>query len=390
MGQPDRSPPLDRHRLDRILQPWALQPDGPDVSVVDARGVTLAGRTATTDPADERSRISAEVTVDGVVLARIVATGRTIGEPGVEAGIASLAIAVGELMEEARLRAAADRALEDGWAEATAAAHGIDAAELAKGRRQQRSILSLLPPDVAGYDLASHYAAARQIGGDFFELFMLGGRAKRLGIAVADVTGKGLDAALLMAFTRPVLHSALNAAKRPADALRRTNRVLVGEHRGTLFITAISAVLTPGTGRIRIANAGHEPPWLIPADGGAIRPVGDAGVLLGAFDEVEPPEVTVVLAPGDRLLFYTDGATDAVDPAGERFGEARLLATITSARDGSARDLVDAARDAVTSFQGSAEPADDLTLVAIGRQWKAARRPGGHEPPGAVARGRGA
>jgi sigma-B regulation protein RsbU (phosphoserine phosphatase) len=288
-----------------------------------------------------------------------------------------LAVAIGELVAETRARRAVGRALDEHRSADAAEALGTDVVELAKGRRQQRSILSLVPPDIAGYDLASHYAAAREIGGDLFELFQLARRGHPLAIVIADVTGKGLDAALLMAFSRPVMHSALNAANGPADALVRTNRVLVQERRGTLFITAVHAILRPRTGAIRIANAGHESPLLIPADGRPIEPVGDAGVLLGAFGTIEPPEVEITLQPGDRLLFYTDGATDAVGPGGERFGDARLLATLEAARAGSAHDLVAAVREAIDRFTGPAEPADDLTLVAVGRHRPRPRARGG-------------
>ena len=256
-----------------------------------------------------------------------------------------------------------------------AATLGTDAEALAKGRRQQRSILSLVAPDVPGYDLASHYAAAREIGGDFFELFRLPKRGRPLGIVIADVTGKGLDAAILMAFSRPVMHSALNAARGPADALMRTNRVLVEERRGTLFITALCARLQPGSGQVHVASAGHEPPWHIPADGGPVREVGTSGVLLGAFESIDPPETELTLERGDLLLFYTDGVTDVRDPSGERFGEGRLAATVERARHGSAHDLVAEIRDAVTRFQGPVEAADDVTIVAVGRQRGRRSRP---------------
>jgi sigma-B regulation protein RsbU (phosphoserine phosphatase) len=119
---------------------------------------------------------------------------------------------------------------------------------------------------------------------------------------------------------------------------------------------------------MRIASAGHELPILIPGDGGPIVAVGDAGVLMGAFERIDPPETEVTLAPGDTLLFYTDGVTDAVAPSGERFGEARLQAAIAAARTGSAHELVASIRDEVSGFVQTAEPADDLTLVAVGRQ----------------------
>jgi serine phosphatase RsbU (regulator of sigma subunit) len=368
--------PLDPHRLGRIIAPWAADPARPALSIVDPAGATIAGHAVGEGGGGHQQRIEADVVVDGDLVARVIATGTGPGDHAHRPAVESLAAALGELVAETRRREAAEQALASHRAEHSATALGIDAAELAKGRRQQRSILSLTPPEVPGYDLASHYAAAREIGGDFFELFRLPKRGRPLAVVIADVTGKGLDAALLMAFARPVMHSALNAARGPADAIERTNRVLVEERRGTLFITLLCAVLQPGTGRVRLASAGHEPPLLVPGDGGPIRAVGDAGVLIGAFASVSPPETEITLAPGDALLFYTDGVTDAVAPSGERFGDARLLAAVGEARSGSAQDLVATIRDHVQAFQESAEPADDLTLVAVARH----RRGRGRHP----------
>jgi phosphoserine phosphatase RsbU/P len=365
----DEPPPLDRQRLERILAPWTADPAGPAVSIVDPAGAMLAGRTADAPDAGVDGRIRADIVVSDRVVASVVATGGAAAgrERGLRPAIDALAVAIGELVAETQARTAAVGALREHRSEDTATALGTDAAELAKGRRQQRSILSLVPPVVPGYDLASHYAAAREIGGDFFELFRLSRRGRPLAIVIADVTGKGLDAALLMAFSRPVVHSALMGSRGPADALARTNRVLVEERRGTLFITALCAVLQPGTGRVRFASAGHEPPLLVPGDGGPVTPVGEAGVLLGAFTSIDPPEAELVMAPGDLLLLYTDGVTDAISPSRERFGDERLLAAIAEVRGGSAHEVVASIRDRVLAFQGTAEPADDLTLVAIGR-----------------------
>ncbi len=369
------APPLNGPQLERILAPWAADPHGPAVWIVDAADVTIAGRAVEAGGQGSDGNVHADVVVDGELVARILASGRAAAEQGLQRAIDALAAAVGELAAEIRARIAAERALRAHRSEDAAIALGTDAAELAKGRRQQRSIVSLVPPDVPGYELASHYAAAREIGGDFFELFRLPRRGRPLGIVIADVTGKGLDAALLMAFSRPVMHSALNAARGPADAIERTNRVLVEEHRGTLFITALCAVLQPGTGHVRIASAGHEPPVLVPGDGGPTKSVGDVGVLMGAFESLGLSETEIDLAPGDLLLFYTDGVTDAVAPSGERFGDERLMTTIAAARSGSAQEVVATIRDRVQAFQGTAEPADDLTLVAV------RRRPGGTSAP---------
>src|SRR5262245_45489118 len=139
--------------------------------------------------------------------------------------------------------------------------------ELAHGRRLQRSFVSLTPPDVPGYDISAHYEAAREVGGDFFDLFRLRKRGRPLSVTIADVTGKGIAAALLMAFVRPLLHAAIDHTTGPAQALERTNRILVEERRSSLFITALVGRLDLPTGRLTLANAGHEPPLIVRADG---------------------------------------------------------------------------------------------------------------------------
>ncbi len=364
---------LDRSRLDRLLAPWDGR-GGLTLAVEDATGIIVAGRTPAGGPRPPDGRIEADIVIAGDRVGCVVASGPGATRAWAQRAVASLAVAIEELVIETRLRTVIERALHDERAQATADSLGIDAAELAKGRRQQRSILSLVAPDVPGYELASHYAAARDIGGDFFELFRLHKRGNPLAIVIADVTGKGLDAALLMAFARPVMHAALNGARGPAEALERTNRVLVGERRGTLFITAVCAILEPRSGRLRVANAGHEPPLLIPGDGAPVRPVGDSGVLLGAFASITPPEVELILEPGDTLYAYTDGVTDAIDPSRRRFGDDRLAATNDGARGRPATELIATIRDAVEAFAAGTEPADDVTMLAVGRRPRRTRR----------------
>lgn len=368
------APFVDRVRLERILEPWTADADGPAVAILDADGSVVAGRTATSRDRTPSWSIRADVLIDGARVGEVVASDGSRPGSGLAAVVRALAAAIGELAVEARARGAAERALEEVRSAAAATALGTDVGQLAKGRRQQRSIVSLVAPDLPGYDLASQYDAAGDIGGDFFELFRLRRRGHPLGLVIADVTGKGLDAALLMAFSRPVMHSALQAARGPADALERTNRVLVDERRGTLFITAICAVLEPRSGRIRLADAGHEPPFLVPADGSLIREIGEPAVLIGAFAKLDVTDVELVLEPGDVLLFYTDGVTDAVDPTGHRFGDERLLATLAARRGDTAHGLVAALTDAVRTFRAEAPPADDVTIVAIGRHPQPTRR----------------
>jgi len=347
----DRSPssPLDPDRLDRVLAPFAADGAGLSVSVEDLDGATIAGpplsRTTARD-ARADGRVTRDIRSHGATVALLVASGPASRDPAVAAALDALAIGLGELAD---------------------ASTRIPPSELALGRLHQRSIVSLRAPDVPGYDLASHYEAAREIGGDFFELFRLRRRRRTIGVVIADVTGKGIAAGLMMAFARPVIHAALDAAPGPAVALERTNRILVEELHTRLFITALVGSLDAGTGRLRVANAGHEPPLLVPGNGRPIVNVTCGGLLLGAFTSLGLAEIEVELEPGDLLLLYTDGVTDAADETGERFGEPRLYATLDATRGRSAHEVVAGIRDAVAAFRGAVEPTDDVTIVAVGR-----------------------
>jgi Stage II sporulation protein E (SpoIIE) len=356
----DPSRTIDPERVTRILRPLARDPGRLVVTVEDATGHAIGMRPP--DALASEPRLMRDLMLDGAFLGRLVAVGRAATEPSVADAIEAVAVAIEQLADAERR---GPRAPTVG---ARAAARSGLAAELAVSRAQQRSIVSLLAPDVAGYDLASHYEPAREVGGDFFELFRLRKRGRPLGVVIADVTGKGIAAALLMAFARPVIHAALDAAPDAAEALQRTNRILVDELHTALFITALAGRLELSTGQLRMANAGHEPPLLVPGDGRPISPIEGSGPLLGAFAPLSLTETATQLDPGDRLVLYTDGVTDSLGPTHERFGKQRLIQTLEANRGGTAHDLVAAIRDAVAAFRQSVEPADDVTIVAVGRQ----------------------
>jgi sigma-B regulation protein RsbU (phosphoserine phosphatase) len=352
---------LDPRRLERILAPLVSDPSRLMVRFEDLHS---GGQPSTPPGSDEAVR---DVRVEGRLAGRLIAAGPDVDLPSVAAALDALALGFGEVIAERRARVAVERTLETTLQRPSSKHLEAIEAELELGRQQQRRIVEVATPEVPGYELASHYEPAREIGGDFYELFRLRGHGRSLGVVIADVTGKGVAAGLLMAFSRPVIHGALDLAPGPADALERTNRILVEERRSSLFITALAATLELRTGEFQLANAGHECPILVPADGSPIRPLGTAGVLLGAFRTLGLEDVTDRLLPGDVLLLYTDGVTDAVGPGGDRFGDDRLTTTIERARGGSAHDLVAAIRDAVDDFGATVEPVDDVTVVAVRR-----------------------
>ena len=251
--------------------------------------------------------------------------------------------------------------------------------ELAIARRIQLSLMPSVAPIRPGWEFATGYRAARSIGGDFYDLYGLGPEPDApdapVGLAIADVTGKGVTAALLMAFSRAVLRSAAYNADGPLDALRRTNGVLATDIQAGLFLTALVGRLDPASGRLRYASAGHEPPVLVRAGSSSAEPAG--GSMVGLFPTMdadpEAAEHTIDLEAGDVLVWYTDGVTDARDAAGDRFGEMRLHATLERWTRGTpptrlaAEGVVAAIFDAVDAFVAGEPQADDVTILVIRR-----------------------
>jgi sigma-B regulation protein RsbU (phosphoserine phosphatase) len=239
--------------------------------------------------------------------------------------------------------------------------------ELDFARRIQLNLMPAAPLQPAGWEIATAYRAARVVGGDFYDAFELPGRSGRIGLIIADVTGKGLTAALMMAFTRAVHRAAAYNGTSPADWLERTNRVLVRDARTGLFVTAIAAEVDPSRGVLTYASAGHEPALLARRSAQSVDELAAGGMLLGLAEGAPTADREVAFEPGDLAVLYTDGVTDAVDADGARFGVGRLVEAVRAAGGRVAAEAVAEILAAVDRFVGSAEPADDLTLVAVRR-----------------------
>jgi sigma-B regulation protein RsbU (phosphoserine phosphatase) len=243
--------------------------------------------------------------------------------------------------------------------------------ELEVAQRIQRTLVLLAGVEAEGWEIASDYRPARSIGGDFFDVFPLldPDRPRHLGIVIADVSGKGIAAAVMMAFVRAVMRSALDRTGDPVEALELTNRILVDERRTGLFVTILAGVLNLDTGGFAFANAGHEPPLLAATDGSEPLWIEGSGPLVGMFGRLDLTLQHATLQPGERIVLYTDGITDAASPDGSRFGDQRLVRTIadSSASAGTAEDTAQSVIQAVLAFQGAAQPADDLALLVFRR-----------------------
>lgn len=230
--------------------------------------------------------------------------------------------------------------------------------ELEVARRIQHG---LVPPTTHcahdGYDVYAFERTARAVGGDFYDVTVLDDG--KLLLVIADVSGKGVSAALFMAMFRTLVHDRLQTNLDPARSLNEANVILVSNNPENMFATLIAAIFDPITGVLTFANAGHTPPLMV---GGAYL-APDPGIALGLFEDAGIVNEALVLKPGEGVLFYTDGATEAVSPQSKFFGEDRLMQAVQEERD--AQSVVQAAVDAVDAFAGGREQFDDLTLLAL-------------------------
>jgi sigma-B regulation protein RsbU (phosphoserine phosphatase) len=170
-----------------------------------------------------------------------------------------------------------------------------------------------------------------------------------------------------MAFSRTLIRTMAMSGRGPAAVLMRANHLIITDSRTDVYLTAVYAVLELATGRLVYANAGHCRPMLYRAADATVSELNAPGVLLGAFDTIHLTEARVDLKPGDVVLFYTDGITDALGEDGEMFGDERLAGVLMDAAGGSAEEVLDSVLGAVGAFGGTAEQTDDITCVVVKR-----------------------
>lgn len=227
--------------------------------------------------------------------------------------------------------------------------------------------LAMLPtsfPNRAGLDLHALAVPAKEVGGDFYDVVEKDDG--RLGFAIGDVSGKGLGAALFMAITRTVLRATAIRSLPVEACVRQTNRLMEAEAGDTsMFVTAVYGEIDERTGEVSYCNAGHNPPLLLRADGSAEFLQAPPGLSLCLVEDVEYRAARVVLAPGDVLLLYTDGITEAFDAARHEYSDERLVAVVASAPDRSPRGLLHHVLEDVRGFAGGAPQSDDITMLAL-------------------------
>ncbi len=236
-------------------------------------------------------------------------------------------------------------------------------AELELAKTIQTSSLPNEPPENPVFRLSASMTPAREVGGDFYDHFRLD--ETRIAFLVADVSGKGITAALYMMTAKGLLKNRILADRDPAAALAAANAELCRNNPANMFLTAWVGVLDVHTGRVEYANAGHNPPLVRRADGSVEWLRGKSGPMLAVFGNATYRPRTLMLAPGDTLFLYTDGVTEAMDAKGELFGEERLEETLHAAPDGEPASISRVVRAAVAAFAAGAPAADDLTVLAV-------------------------
>lgn len=246
--------------------------------------------------------------------------------------------------------------------------------ELETGMRLQRSLLPSRLPEFPGWEFAAYYQPAQSLGGDFYDFFNLPGSAQRLGMVIADVADKGLPAALFMALCHSIFRTTSISERSPAESLQRANLLIRRDMGGELdevdsagyFVSAVYAALDIATGELVYVNAGHNRPLCLRSDG-KVEELPGAGIVLGLFSDITLDQNHLFLAPGDSLVFYTDGITEAINDQGVFFDTGRLVRLLEDSAGQSPQEIADRVVNGVFDWLGAQPQSDDLTLFVLRR-----------------------
>ena len=235
--------------------------------------------------------------------------------------------------------------------------------ELGVAARMQESILPTSFPEDPRYEIHAWMTPAKEVGGDFYDFFKL--EDGRIGIVMADVSGKGVPAALFMMVSRTLMKGTAIGENDPARCLSEVNQLLVESNEESMFVTVFYASFDPATGVLEFANAGHNLPFVV-KDNGEVRAIDcDAGLVLAIMPGFEFPGGSVKLDPGDAVFFYTDGITEAMDEEGVEFGEDELTAVLAEVAGAHAGTFNRKAVQAVQEHAGEAAQSDDITCLTL-------------------------
>jgi sigma-B regulation protein RsbU (phosphoserine phosphatase) len=218
-------------------------------------------------------------------------------------------------------------------------------------------------PDRKEFDIYAKMIPAKEVGGDLYDFFLID--KYRLGVVIGDVSGKGIASALLMAVCKTLLKATALKGLPADNILSEVNNILVDDSPPNMFVTVFYGVLDTRSGAFEYSNGGHNSPYLISTDG-KVQPLADiGGMLLGAIKDMEYASNVIMLKPGECLLFYTDGVTEAFNKENEEFQESRLAEILNNKNNLNVTELVQLVFDNVQSFANGVEQSDDITCLAL-------------------------
>ncbi len=218
-------------------------------------------------------------------------------------------------------------------------------------------------PESKTFDIYASMNAAAYVGGDFYDFFRID--KDRLGFAIADVSGKGIPAAIFMAISRTVIRAIALTENSAAQCMKRSNIILCRESVNDMFVTVFYGILNINTGVITYSNAGHNPPILIKPDGEASFIPTTNDMILGAMEDAVYHEKELILQQGDNLFLYTDGVTEAMNSKHELYGDKRLLENCKTLAGSSPQEMIKKITETVGEFTIGAVQSDDITLLSI-------------------------
>jgi sigma-B regulation protein RsbU (phosphoserine phosphatase) len=241
--------------------------------------------------------------------------------------------------------------------------------ELQMAHEIQAGFLPHETPQIPGWEFAARWQPAREVAGDYYDFIPL--EDGRLGLVIADVSDKGMHAALFMVLTRSIVRASVARASSPADGIAHANRLICDDSTSGMFVTLFYALLDSATGEITYVNAGHNPPLLCRkgdhAGRGQLVKLARTGMALGVTPDSPFEQRTLQLGSGDLVLFYTDGVTDATGTQEQAFGEERLQRVVLENRGAPAAEMVTALDRALCEFVGASSPFDDMAIMAVKR-----------------------
>ena len=235
--------------------------------------------------------------------------------------------------------------------------------ELEIARTIQASFLPETMPEIPGFEIAAVSVPALEVGGDFYDFIPVS--QNRWALVIADVSGKGVSAALFMALSRTLIRACVEGKTDTTTALREANRFICRDAQSSMFVTVFSAVLDPEQQTLSCINAGHNPPLVVRGESGGVSFLREDGIAMGVIPEMMINEEVVELKPGDLVIMYTDGVTEAFNDKLEEFGEERLTKIARTCLSLPAGEVIKRILSAIHAFTGTTPQSDDITLIVL-------------------------